>query len=751
VALRANLTDLGATDMASSEKMAADSNHSFVGRIIKTFGVHDPKTSLPNVVITGRYNIITFFPQNLFEQFRRLANVYFLVLGIIAAVGEYTAYYDTAVQAVGILTPVSAVVAISMIKDGVEDWKRHRTDAKVNARPVQRLEGDFENASANTAAINTAQWKDLYPGDVVLLQNGDEVPADAVVLACGGIQGNICYVETAAIDGESNLKPRIPCISTADSVGEQEQKKLPSEISLSADKRELQGLAVLKSVIVNVEEPNETIDSFNGSVSFRSRNMQKDLTLTKDNLLLRGCVMRASEWTVAMITYTGLETKLSLNSKTPPSKLSSVDRIVNRTLIIAMSCMVCVCIVSMICEIGWLVYNGQADYLCLKSSSLSGEYRSGGCNSSVPNSALTFLTFATLYNNFVCISMYVSLEMVYLCQAYFISQDLTLYDPETDTPAECHSIGMCADLGQIQYVLSDKTGTLTKNVMKLRRVSVTGRKYGAPIVLGGHLAATASPPKAHNVPRRSSAFVRADKSESKKAPDGATDFDYNLFRTSIGDLWLPLHELALHSSVKATLALASPSEAEDAGYLQELASDATLISDFLRVLVACNTVILMPDASGGSAVSSFEELNRRLQAESPDEVALVQAAGQYGGHLLLQRRDNKVRFRRIGVDGASEATNNINEASAAEEIAVLAVNSFDSDRKRMSVLAQIGSKYMLLVKGADSSVLPLCTASAYRDECEKHIDTFASTGLRTLVMAQREVNPNEAISWLKVR
>jgi phospholipid-transporting ATPase len=722
------------------------------GRVIRTFQPNDPSSALPNVVITGRYNIFSFFPQNLFEQFRRLANVYFLVLGIIAAVGEYTNYYDTAVQAVGILTPVSAVVLISMIKDGIEDLKRHRTDKIVNARRVIRAERTSDKAPH--AVLSAAQWKDLFPGDIIILYNGDEVPADAVVLACGGIQGSICYVETAAIDGESNLKPRAPCIvepTRASDASTSVQSPSQQEIYLSDDKKSVCGLQCLSSVAINVEEPNEVIDSFNGSVTFTTKQQPTENTLTKDNLLLRGCIMRASEWTVAMIAYTGSETKLSLNSKKPPSKLSAVDRIVNRTLIIAMSSMVLVCIISMISEISWLVNNSQADYLCLKSSSMSAEYvNGGGCNSSMPNSALTFFTFATLFNNFVCISMYVSLEMVYLCQAYFIAQDLSIYDPLTDSPAECHSTGMCADLGQIQYVLSDKTGTLTKNIMKLRRVSVTGRKYGAPIVLGGLLPATAPPPDTHQVPRRSSAFVRADRSEARRisTANPTADFDYNLFRTSEGDLWLPLHELSIHSSVEATLSQASSYESEDKGFLQELTNDATQISDFLRVLVACNTVILMPDEKGSTAVANCGQLFQRLQAESPDEVALVSAAAEFGGHLLVQRRENLVTYQRSsGANGKhAEASH---ACASAEELVILAVNTFDSDRKRMSVLVQVHGKYVLLVKGADSSVMPLCVTSQYREECEKHIETFASTGLRTLVMAQRELSTEEATEWLK--
>ena len=166
-------------------------------------------------------------------------------------------------------------------------------------------------------------------------------------------------------------------------------------------------------------------------------------TLTEKNLLLRGSVLRATEWCICVVTYTGADTKLSLNSKKTPSKLSSVDRIVNRTLVVAISVMILVCLISMVFSIIWENEDSNASYLCLNESDLDDRYTNGGgCENSSTSSILTIFTFATLYNNFVCISMYVSLELVYLCQAYFLSNDLKLYDSTTDTPAECHTSGI---------------------------------------------------------------------------------------------------------------------------------------------------------------------------------------------------------------------------------------------------------------------------------------------------------------------
>ena len=160
-----------------------------------------------NIIVSSRYTPWNFLPKSLFEQFRRLANVYFLIIGIIAIIGSESNYYETAVEPAGILGPMIVVVLISVIKDGIEDIKRHNQDAKVNARITHKINKE------NNLIYDTT-WRDLSVGDLIILYGDEEIPADVVVLACGGVQGSVCYVETAAIDGETNLKMKNPCLVT---------------------------------------------------------------------------------------------------------------------------------------------------------------------------------------------------------------------------------------------------------------------------------------------------------------------------------------------------------------------------------------------------------------------------------------------------------------------------------------------------------------------------------------------------------
>jgi phospholipid-translocating ATPase len=86
--------------------------------------------------------------------------------------------------------------------------------------------------------------------------------------------------------------------------------------------------------------------------------------------------------------------------------------------------------------------------------------------------------FLLLNSTMIPISLKVTLDLCKLFYAKFINNDLELYDEETDTPAHSNSTALSEDLGQIEYVLTDKTGTLTENVMMLKVCTIGGTQYG---------------------------------------------------------------------------------------------------------------------------------------------------------------------------------------------------------------------------------------------------------------------------------
>lgn len=75
------------------------------------------------------------------------------------------------------------------------------------------------------------------------------------------------------------------------------------------------------------------------------------------------------------------------------------------------------------------------------------------------------------------LSLYVTIELVKLSQVYFIHQDIHLYDPQSNRKVQCRALNITEDLGQIEYVFSDKTGTLTENCMQFKRCTIGGVKF----------------------------------------------------------------------------------------------------------------------------------------------------------------------------------------------------------------------------------------------------------------------------------
>uniref|UniRef100_U3ILL8 Phospholipid-transporting ATPase n=1 Tax=Anas platyrhynchos platyrhynchos TaxID=8840 RepID=U3ILL8_ANAPP len=253
----------------------------------------------------------------------------------------------------------------------------------------------------------------------------------------------MCYIETSNLDGETNLKIR---------------QGLP----LTSDIKDIESLMRLSGRI-ECESPNRHLYDFVGNIRLDGHGT---VPLGSDQILLRGAQLRNTQWVHGIVVYTGHDTKLMQNSTSPPLKMSNVERITNIQILILFCILIAM---SLVCSIGSAIWNRRHTerdwYLDLNY---------GGAS----NFGLNFLTFIILFNNLIPISLLVTLEVVKFIQAYFINWDIDMHYEPTDTAAMARTSNLNEELGQVKYIFSDKTGTLTCNVMQFKKCTVAGVAYG---------------------------------------------------------------------------------------------------------------------------------------------------------------------------------------------------------------------------------------------------------------------------------
>ncbi|KAJ8014650.1 hypothetical protein DPEC_G00017840 [Dallia pectoralis] len=575
-----------------------------------------------NHVSTAKYNVLTFLPRFLYSQFRRAANSFFLFIALLQQIPDVspTGRWTT-------LVPLLFILVVAAVKEFIEDLKRHNADSIVNKKECQVL---------RNGAWEIVHWEKVGVGEVVKAANGDHLPADLVILSSSEPQG-MCYIETSNLDGETNLKIR-------------------QGLQITSDMKDIDSLMRL-SGRMECESPNRHLYEFVGNIRL---DRHSTMPLGPDQILLRGAQLRNTQWVFGIVVYTGHDTKLMQNSTQPPLKLSNVERITNFQILVLFGCLLAI---SLVCSIGQTIwkfqYGNAAWYMDLNY---------GGA----ANFFLNFLTFIILFNNLIPISLLVTLEVIKFTQAFFINWDTDmLYEP-TNTPAVARTSNLNEELGQVKYIFSDKTGTLTCNVMQFKKCTIAGVTYG------------------HVPEAEDGSFAEDDCHSTQSSSEEAGFIDPSLLEN-----------------------------------LQSNHPTAPVIMDFMNMLAICHTAV--PEHTGDKIV---------YQAASPDEGALVRAAANLG-FVFSGRTPDSVIIKALGGE---------------EKYQLLHVLEFTSTRKRMSVIIRTPSgKIRLYCKGADTVIYDrLADSSRYKEITLKHLEQFASEGLRTLCLAVAEISESSYQQWLEV-
>ena len=563
-----------------------------------------------------------------------MANFYFLIIAILSL------FEFSPVHPVTNVGPLVMVIGISMLKEAVEDTKRHKKDNEVNSTPILVLrDGSF---------VET-EWADVQVGEIIKVLDKSFFPADLLMISSSDPDG-VCYVETMNLDGETNLKIK---------------KCLDNTVSFTTPHSLNDMQATLEC-----EMPNNHLYTFTGNLSLQDNMVH---SLSPMQVLLRGCQLKNTEWIIGSVIFTGHETKVMMNSKATPSKRSAIEHQLDK-LIVILFCMQCI-----VCIVGAV---GSPEFLDMKQWYLALDEKPGffDPNEKAVTGMVNFVTLFILFSTFIPISLYVSMEMIkFLSVVYFINKDRSIYDDKSDTAALARTSNLNEELGQVQYVFSDKTGTLTQNLMEFFKMSVGGVPYGEGITEIQRAIA---------------------KREGKALPDDVKDENY---------------ETGFNFKDKRIMG---------GNWIKEEHSEELL--QFFRLLAVCHTVIPEGDP---------EPDKIHYQAASPDEAALVVAAKKFGFFFHTRTTNSIIVTETIpNADGTS--------TSQDKEYEVLAILEFNSKRKRMSAIVRTqDDKVLLFCKGADNVIYERLSqdGNEFREKSLEDLGAFGSDGLRTLCCAYKEI------------
>uniref|UniRef100_A0A8C0GC78 Phospholipid-transporting ATPase n=1 Tax=Chelonoidis abingdonii TaxID=106734 RepID=A0A8C0GC78_CHEAB len=566
-----------------------------------------------NSIKTSKYNFFTFLPLNLFEQFQRIANAYFLFLLILQLIPQVSSlsWFTTVV-------PLVLVLAVSGVKDAIDDFNRHKSDNHVNNRPVQVL---------INGRLKDDKWMNIQVGDIIKLENNNFVTFDS------------CFYYR-----ETNLKVKQALTVTAE-LGENLQKLTDFDGE------------------VKCEAPNNKLDKFTGTLTLCGEKFALD----NEKMLLRGCTIRNTEWCFGLVIYAGPDTKLMQNCGKTTFKRTSIDRLMNVLVLVIFAFLALMCFILAIGNGIWERDKGYYFQVYLPWAV--------GVNSAAYSGFLMFWSYVIILNTVVPISLYVSVEIIRLGNSFYIDWDRKMYYPLNDTPAQARTTTLNEELGQIKYIFSDKTGTLTQNIMAFNKCSINGKSYGDVYDMAGQ---------------------RTEITEVEKV-----DFSYN----QLADPKFVFYDHSLVEAVKL---------------------DDAATHGFFRLLSLCHTV--MPEEK--------KEGNLVYQAQSPDEGALVTAARNFG-FVFRARTPETITVVEMG------------ETKVYELLAIL---DFNNVRKRMSVIVRSPEGDLTLYcKGADTIVYELLDSScgSLKEETMEHLNEFAGEGLRTLVVAYKNLQEGYFQEWHK--
>lgn len=380
-----------------------------------------------NFVRTSRYTWLSFIPMTLMENFRNLTNVYFLLILLMSF------FPYSPVSWVFNFIPLIFVLAVSMAKSGVEDWMKKKQDEINNSNLVKVYDyGEWRDKPS----------KDIRVGDIFLVASGQTIPADMLYLTSSN-PNKTCNFSETNLNGESAIKT---------------MSQHPA----------FQGLDIPKcftrnQYYVSVLPPSKDLYKFNATLSMKNEKWPVSIK----NILLKGCTMHFNDWIIGVAIRTGHDCTIMQNQRTSPAKSTEFDTNVNKMIILIFAFKMCLVLALSIAN---MIMENKETVVALIKDTYAVSFFKG------------FMQYFVIFSYMIPISLMVTIELIRVFHMVIIRFDYNMYDNEYGN-AELRNTNMIVSLASVTHVLSDKTGTLTENVMHLVNfVDVNGSIAAVPFL-----------------------------------------------------------------------------------------------------------------------------------------------------------------------------------------------------------------------------------------------------------------------------